>query len=1093
MSNAGQAVSGLAGAVIGYFVGGPTGAYWGFQAGYLAGTALFPTQLPGVQGPRLGDGQQTTSVVGQPIPWVFGTQTVGGNVIWASPIREVATTESVGGKGGPEQDQTTYKYYRSFAILLCEGPIGGIRRIWANGKLIYDRRPVDTLDLPQKIYDHFGASPEEIERIALSNSLAARMTVYVGTDDQMPDPVIESFEGAGNVPGYRGYAYVVFDDVELKAEDGNRIPASWKFEVYEYGDSDPVEVSVYSNEVLYPWVDNDYPLNQYDSYTYSQTIVADASQTVLGEYPSLTDAVNAAQAIRGADFDEYLGYSIPGSIPPAGSSNGWLNRYSGGPSAYASDAETIWMHYNVLQPTKGYFATSTPPSGGAFCSGEIVHNNRFVFTNQETNGAIYYYSTSGDVAIPPGFRSTTTGGGCWIYGSPDIRVKVDRTVQPPPDPAVIGYPSGVDGWYVVAGTLLPAGPWELDESTTYRVLQKYASVNGFVTKYPLNPARPADHPQYNDQEFWEQAYEIEVARGRMQPGLVYGVHYPVTQNFGYRKSIDTDSVDVVPVSIASIVSRICDRTGVDGYDVGELESEYVIGYQLARPVTGRSAIDPLRQVAFFDVIEDTIQLRFTRRGKSPAATLSDDDLGAHFVGEERASRLVTLKKLELELPRQIRVHFQNPERDYEPGEELSPARFDTAAESVVDIDLAVAINPSKAAQIAEVLYRDAWAARWIYSAQLDQSHSNLQPADCVLLTVDGQLERTRIQSIVERLPNIRMIDLMRDDDGAYISHAVGTSVRTTPVPIRFFGPVGSVYLDIPMLSAYDNDAGLYALAWPLYGSYRGATFSRSTDGVSFSAIADSGTPAVIGTVLEPVGDGWAATFDEENEVLVELEHGSLESRSEEAVLNGHNAAAIGGHGRWEIIQFKNATNVVANVWRLTGLLRGRRGTEHNISKSRAGDRFALLTPGSAVRLPLQPSDIGAVRFYKAVSFGTSTATGIYDVTSSGEALKPFSPVSISGIRDSNGDLTISWIRRGRIGQELRSGSDIPVSEETERYEIDILLDDTVQRTLVSTSPSVVYTASEMAEDFGIVPDSVTVRIYQLSASVGRGTPGEATV
>src|SRR5690606_15900710 len=90
----------------------------------------------------------------------------------------------------------------------------------------------------------------------ISDALASKMTIYTGTEDQMPDPVIESFQGAGNVPGYRGYAYVVFDDVELKPEDGNRIPAQWKFEVYEDGVSDEEELAQYSNQVLYDWARN---------------------------------------------------------------------------------------------------------------------------------------------------------------------------------------------------------------------------------------------------------------------------------------------------------------------------------------------------------------------------------------------------------------------------------------------------------------------------------------------------------------------------------------------------------------------------------------------------------------------------------------------------------------------------------------------------------------------------------------------------------------------------------------------------------------------------------------------------------------------
>lgn len=46
---------------------------------------------------------------------------------------------------------------------------------------------------------------------------------YNGTNTQDPDSLIESFQGTGNVPGFRGCAYAVFENTAL-ANFGNRIP-----------------------------------------------------------------------------------------------------------------------------------------------------------------------------------------------------------------------------------------------------------------------------------------------------------------------------------------------------------------------------------------------------------------------------------------------------------------------------------------------------------------------------------------------------------------------------------------------------------------------------------------------------------------------------------------------------------------------------------------------------------------------------------------------------------------------------------------------------------------------------------------------------
>src|ERR1044072_62729 len=225
MSNAGQAGSAIVGGIVGFIFGGPTGAMYGIQIGLLAGSVLFPTQLPAVQGPRMEDMQSTSAQVGVPVIETWGTIAVPGNVMWLGPLVEVATTEEVGGKGGPEQTQTTYSYFQSIAVGLRGAftrPIGGILRIWENGKLVYDVRPQQDAE----------TAAELLERSEASFAYAARMAVYMGTADHMRDPVIEGIEGSGNVPAFRDLAYVTFYERQLTDEQARRHP-QWRFEVYD--------------------------------------------------------------------------------------------------------------------------------------------------------------------------------------------------------------------------------------------------------------------------------------------------------------------------------------------------------------------------------------------------------------------------------------------------------------------------------------------------------------------------------------------------------------------------------------------------------------------------------------------------------------------------------------------------------------------------------------------------------------------------------------------------------------------------------------------------------------------------------------------
>src|SRR5690606_39345356 len=72
----------------------------------------------------------------------------------------------------------------------------------------------------------------------------------------------------------------------------------------------------------------------------------------------------------------------------------------------------------------------------------------------------------------------------------------------------------------------------------------------------------------------------------------------------------------------------------------------------------------------------------------------------------------------------------------------------------------------------------------------------------------------------------------------------------------------------------------------------------------------------------------------------------------------------------------------------------------------------------------------------------------------GVGLRPLSPVHVRGRRLETGDLVLSWIRRTRIGGDSWEVNEVPLAEDTERYEVDILDGDTVKRTLIAAAPTI---------------------------------------
>ena len=186
-----------AGAFLGGFlgpVGTAIGSAAGSMAGYLIDRALI-TSTQRREGPRLQGMRPFTAEEGAPMARIYGTARIGGTLIWATRYEESRQTTRQGGKGGPKV--TTYSYFGNAAFGLCEGPIAGIRRAWADGREI------------------------DLTRVEIR--------VHQGTVNQLPDPLLEAKQGAGNTPAYRGVAYAVIDRFPLD-DFGNRLP-QFQFEV----------------------------------------------------------------------------------------------------------------------------------------------------------------------------------------------------------------------------------------------------------------------------------------------------------------------------------------------------------------------------------------------------------------------------------------------------------------------------------------------------------------------------------------------------------------------------------------------------------------------------------------------------------------------------------------------------------------------------------------------------------------------------------------------------------------------------------------------------------------------------------------------
>lgn len=183
-----------------------------------------------IKGTRLTDFSGTSAEVGRGIAFGYGAYPVDGVINWAPlpPVEHRQVKRQ--GKGGVKQE--TFTYTLSYGVLFCKGPIYGFRWIKRNGKVVYTTDP---------------NAPLEDKQYAAK--WAQRVNFHYGTPDQLPDSLIESYEGAGNVSAFVNFCYITIEDEDVT--DNGGAPPNYEAvaiaDGVSYSTSRPYPVEVYDS------------------------------------------------------------------------------------------------------------------------------------------------------------------------------------------------------------------------------------------------------------------------------------------------------------------------------------------------------------------------------------------------------------------------------------------------------------------------------------------------------------------------------------------------------------------------------------------------------------------------------------------------------------------------------------------------------------------------------------------------------------------------------------------------------------------------------------------------------------------------------
>jgi hypothetical protein len=1072
------------GAVAGKAIG--IGASLGWAIGSFVSNWLFAKGSK-VEGPRLTDLTVQSAAEGAPIPIIYGSMRVAGQMIWTSGIQETKTKTKKGGKGmGGKSTTVTYSYKSNFAIAFCErtpteGAIAGFRKIWADGKLIYN-----------------SSSSVSAATLYASNKATGVMQFYLGSYSQSADPTIQAAIGAADTPAYRGVAYIVFKDFQL-ADYGNRIP-NITVEVVTAGTGTfPRKISSFSPTIntrkaeirdgLVLWsftntVDSDlvptdpqFPMyHKVSKLTLDGVNLGSETYRVASNNGAFTNLSNIGGISGRADYaclDDpssadlgiyYRGdhrVNLPVIRNPAGTSGAGLVSeraiYWNSYTYFNQQGENSLSHYNagIICRWTGPDNGSPAKSGSAFFWQEGVHKST------GDHAPTYKFSLGGDGKVYATFPDSGPATRHVYVFAEQSMAAIESYDWPATEiistdnPALI-----VDGNRMMVTASDGVGGW------TVKCFDITRGNPGTLTKVGVNLSG-------GTLSIASDMYPIGGGLALRDNG-VYSMYPPL---------------DPSAVTVQTVVDAICERCGITaGMRNTAALTQTLDGYVIGRHVSGRAAIEPLMAAYFFDAVESDATIKFVNRGGSSVATFTENDLG---FGSDANALMRGTRMLEFELPIQVNISYHDKDNDYQPGSQTS-RRLTSPTKHVVDIELPLALSSLKAAQISEVLMLNGWEERMQYEFQATRKHAHIEPTDVVTLP-NGALVRVVSSEYVDN--GIVKFEALVDASAHYSPVAVGNDAGlVAPQEVPIGGHTELITLDFAPFDVQENRSGMYIATVGFYSGWRGAEILTSNDqGTTYESIAATTKVAIIGrttTVLQAAAN--VHQFDPHATVTVTLNDttNTLSSITDDQVLAGGNLCAIKNKfGNWEILQFGVAILVSTGTYTLTRFMRGRFGTEAHATDHLIDGAFLMINEDTIGFIDLPKADINIERHIKASTFGETylDAPG-QTFTNTGNSQRPLAPLHAAG----NANLTtglweFKWVRRARLDFWWSDFVDMALDEDTEEYLVQILdSNNVVLREITTTTQSATYTSAEQTIDFGKPQGSLSWQVCQRSAQVGNG-------
>lgn len=401
----------------------------------------------------------------------------------------------------------------------------------------------------------------------------------------------------------------------------------------------------------------------------------------------------------------------------------------------------------------------------------------------------------------------------------------------------------------------------------------------------------------------------------------------------------------------------------------------------------------------------------------PAADAESDSFGT------LSGRTVRRQAAARDVPSGLR--YYDLDRDYQPGLQRSQGRPHQGRSELIEFP--GVLPADKARQLAdEARQKASWAGE-ILQWRVAQIDISLAPGKVV--SVPGKTGHWRIESWewVTKGVELELRKLPPTPAPRYRTDAG----EILPPVDKEATPTLLLAFEAPWDGSGNGDARrVYAAASSVSSGWTGAALYAERAGVLSYLRPCGPRRSVIGTLLQPVSGGNSLLFARAAQLTIELasDQFQLVGTTMRGLGEGRNRILVGG----EVMQFLQCRRLQSSTWQLSGLLRGRGGTEPAALLGHEAGAPVVLLDGRPVLLDGSQEAIPSDSRIAAIGLADQEPV-VSEIINSGLARKPLMPVHPRWRRLADGRLVLSWTRRARGSWTWPETLETPINEQVESY------------------------------------------------------------